>query len=121
MLPLPDGIVCDIWRAKILRLSRPRQDIRATAALTDVHSKVPSITFTGWIGTIRIALINNPTGSAGAVNTAVVDKALTALHIPHRPDPCFKRERNTCAIVGLIVRGNVLPIVSQAKRHAGGS
>src|SRR6266550_8740521 len=66
------------------------QDVLATTPGSAIHSEIPSMPFTRGIGEVRIALENNPAGTIAGSDIAVVDGALTALLISHRPEPGLK-------------------------------
>ena len=61
--------------------------IRAAASDTAEHAEVPTVAFGGRVGGVGVALEDDPAGSAGAADEAIVDRALAALLVLHRTSP----------------------------------
>src|SRR5439155_23592955 len=62
------------------------------AANADIHSEIPSMPFTWRIAQVRITLENNPAGPIPRFDIAIIQGTLTALQVPHRPEPGLKSE-----------------------------
>src|SRR6185503_20248785 len=71
-----------------------RQHITATGRSAIKHTEIPTVTFTGRIGEVRIALENDPARSSRTANHAVVHGTLASLLVPHRSEPGLKSKRN---------------------------
>ena len=83
--------------------------VGTAAADATEHAEVPTVAFRGRVGGVGVALEDDPAGSTGAADEAIVDGALAALLVPHGPDPEFDGQ-------GLVGSG----IVAGGPGHGGG-
>src|SRR5439155_25965708 len=70
------------------------EDVLAASTRAAVQAEIPTVTFTGRIRKIGVALENNPASAIARMLIAVIDRGLAALLVFQRPDPEFEAEGN---------------------------
>src|SRR5689334_8422502 len=71
-----------------------RENVLTAVVNAVVHSEIPAVPFARGIAIIGITLENHPTGASRSTDPAIVDRTLTALLIPTRPEPGLESEWN---------------------------